>query len=137
LGRGVLGFDRSVGTPLRLTPGRLPAANGTQAGGILAVTLVPTVWLELLSTAFAEASARSWSSAAAVWFMLVVAHGSVLSQGTARGERANVLLGRFSTMHIGGHRQVYFAEEPRQGRKPLEKGPAKETAINQTTKETD
>jgi hypothetical protein len=57
LGRGVLDFDRFVGTPLRLALGRLPAVNGTQACGILAVTLVPTAWLELLSTAFAQASA--------------------------------------------------------------------------------
>jgi hypothetical protein len=53
LGGGVLGFDRVVGTPLRLTLGRLPTANLTQAFGILAVTLVPAAWLVFLSTAFA------------------------------------------------------------------------------------
>jgi hypothetical protein len=53
LGGGVLGFDRIVGTPLRLTLGRLPTANLTQAEGLLAVTLVPAARLEFLSTAFA------------------------------------------------------------------------------------
>jgi hypothetical protein len=135
LGRGVLDLDRFIGTPLRLTPGRLPAAHGTQTLRILAVALVATSWLVLLSTASAEADPRPRSSAAASWLMLTVAHGSVLSQGTARGERANVLLGRFSTVPVGDHRQVYFAEGTRQGRKPLEKGPAKERTINQTAKE--
>jgi hypothetical protein len=53
LGGGVLGFDRFVDTPLRLTLGRLPAAHSAQALGILAVTLVPASRLEFLSTAFA------------------------------------------------------------------------------------
>jgi hypothetical protein len=53
LGGSVLGFDRFVDTPLRLTLGRLPAAHLTQALGILAVTLVPAARLEFLSTAFA------------------------------------------------------------------------------------
>jgi hypothetical protein len=119
----VLDFDRFVGTPLRLTLGRLPAANGTQACQILAVTLIPTAWLELLSTALTQADPRPRSSAAAVWLMLTVAHGSVL-------------LGRFSTMHVGGQGQVYFAEGTRQARKLLAKGAAKETMINQTAKET-
>ena len=136
LGGSMLGFDRFIGTPLRLTLGRLPAAHGTQAFGILAVALVPTSRLELLSTAFPEAHPRPWSSATAVCLMLTVAHGSLLSQGTARGERANDLPGRFSTVPVGGHCQIYFAEETRQGRKPLEKGAAKKTTINQTVKET-
>jgi hypothetical protein len=53
LGGGVLGFDRFVGTPLRLALGRLPAPHRAQAVGILAVTLVPAARLEFLSTAFA------------------------------------------------------------------------------------
>ncbi len=133
---GVLAFGgiilASFGLPLR----RLPAPHQAQAGRILAVTLVPTPWPERLSTTFAQAQTRTRPSAAAVWLMLMVAHGSVLSQGTARGERANVLLGRFSTVHVGGHCQLYFAEKTRQGKKLLEKGAATETAINQTAKET-
>ena len=93
---GVLGLGglvlASLGLPLR----RLPTPHQTQALGILAVPLVPTPRLVLASTAFAQADAHSRSSATAVWLIMTTAHGSVFSQGTARGERANVLLGRLS-----------------------------------------
>ena len=95
-GLGVLGFGRiilsSFGLPLR----RLPAPDQTQAFGILAIMLVPTPRLVLASTAFAQADARPRSSATTVWLIMMTAHGSSFSQGTARGERANVLLGRLS-----------------------------------------
>src|SRR5438552_14770604 len=97
----MLGFDRIDLTPFGLPPRRLPAPQQTQAFGLLAVTLVRTPRLVLAATAFAQAHPRPWSSwtgmAAALWFMIMVAHGSAISQGTARGKRTNVLLGRFST----------------------------------------
>jgi hypothetical protein len=98
---GMLGFDRIVLTPFGLPPRRLPAPQQTQAFGLLAVTLVRAPRLVLASTAFAQANPRPRSSrtgrAAAFWIMIMVAHGSAISQGTARGKRANVLLGRLST----------------------------------------
>jgi len=70
--------------------------------------------LVLAPASFAQADARPRSSRpgtrAALWLNMTAAHGSVLSQGTARGERAIVLLGRFS-----------------RGKKRLEQGAAKET----------
>src|ERR1700674_3651917 len=97
----MLGFGRCVETSSGLAFGGLPAANLAQAVGILAVTLVPTPRLVAATTAFAQATARPWSArpGRAVVFgsRMRVTHGSVVSQGTARGERANVLLGRIST----------------------------------------
>ena len=95
-GLGVLGFDRIVLTPLGLPSRRVPAPDQPQAFGVLAITLVPTPRLVLASTAFAQADPRSRSSATAFWLIMTMAHGSAFSQGTARGERANVLLGRLS-----------------------------------------
>lgn len=100
LGLSVLGFDLDVqamsGLPLR----RLPAADLPQAFRLLAVTLVPTPRLVLASAAFAQAHPRARSSrsgtARALWFNVAGAHGSAISQGTARGERTTVLLGRLS-----------------------------------------
>ncbi len=94
----VLGFGCGIqaasGLPLR----RLPAADLPLAGGVLAVTLVPTLRLVLTPAAFAQTDPRPRSSrtgtAAALWLMMAAAHGSVLSQGIARGERVFVLLGR-------------------------------------------
>src|SRR5258707_8162612 len=95
-GLGVLGFGRivlpSFGLPLR----RLPTPHQAQAFGILAVMLIPTPRLVLASTAFAQADTQPRSSATAVWLIMTTAHGSTFSQGTARGERVNVLLGRLS-----------------------------------------
>jgi hypothetical protein len=100
LGRGVLGLDGLLLTPLGLPPRRLPAPDLAQAVGVLAVTLVPTPRLVLVPAAFAQAPPRAWpprsSTARALWFKVVGAHGSAISQGTARGERAIVLLGRLS-----------------------------------------
>jgi hypothetical protein len=95
-GRGVLGFSRIVLPSFGLPPRRLPAPYQTQAFGVLAVMLVPTPRLVLASTAFAQADAHPRSSATTVWLIMTTAHGSAFSQGTARGERANVLLGRLS-----------------------------------------
>src|SRR5271165_1905043 len=62
--------------------------------------------------------------------------GGTNSQGTARGERAIVLLGRFSTAQAGDHGQVYFPQGTKQEVNEPDKGAAKETIVNQTAKET-
>jgi hypothetical protein len=98
LGLGVLGFDRIILTPSSLTPRRLPALHLPLAFGLLAVALVPTARLVSAPAVFAQTDPRTHSTAtgtaAALWFNMVAAHGSAFSQGTARGERTNVLLGR-------------------------------------------
>jgi hypothetical protein len=90
------GIQAASGLPLR----RLPAADLPLAFRILAVPLVPTPRLVLPSAAFAQADPRARSSrsgtARALWFNVVGAHGSAISQGTARGERTTVLPGRLS-----------------------------------------
>jgi hypothetical protein len=77
---GLLGFDRLVLAPFGLPPRRLPAPQQTQAFGVLAVTLVRALRLVRASTAFAQANPRPQSSrtgrAAALWLMIMVAHGS-------------------------------------------------------------
>ena len=50
-------------------------------------------------------------TAAAVWLIMTTAHGSAISQGTARGERAIVLLGRLSKREADGA-SIYPAPEP-------------------------
>jgi hypothetical protein len=127
LGLGVPGFGRNVLAPSGLPPRRLPAADLTQAFRILTVTLVPTPRLVLVPAALAQTDPRPRTSrtgtATALWFIVVGAHGSAISQGTARGERAIVLLGRLSKP---GSRppmaSLPFAEGTRQGRKLREKG---------------
>jgi hypothetical protein len=100
LGLGVLGFDLLILTPSSLTPRRLPALHLPSAFGLLAVTLVPTPRLVSAPATFAQADPRTRSTAtgtaAALWFTMVATHGSAFSQGTARGERTTVLLGRLS-----------------------------------------
>ena len=90
------GIQAASGLPLR----RLPAADLPLAFQILAVTLVPTPRLVLPSAALAQADPRARSSctgtARALWFNVAGAHGSAISQGTARGERTIVLPGRLS-----------------------------------------
>jgi hypothetical protein len=108
---GMLGFSRIVLAPLGLPPRRLPAPNQTQAFGVLAVTLVPTLRLVAAAAAFAQANPRPRSSrtatTAAVSLIMTAAHGSAFSQGSARGERAIVLLGRLSKREADGHTTVY------------------------------
>src|SRR5580693_8021331 len=105
----MLGFGGCVETSSGLPLGGLPAVNLAQAFGILAVTLVGPPRLVHATTAFAQATARAWSAqpgrAVVMGSMMAVTHGSVVSQGTARGERANVLLGRLSTR--SGKRRLY------------------------------
>ena len=100
LSRRVLRFGGGIQAASGLSLRRLPAANLPLAFRILAVTLVPTPRLVLPSAAFAQADPRARSSrsgtARALWFNVVGAHGSVISQGTARGERTTVLPGRLS-----------------------------------------
>src|SRR5271166_4264535 len=91
---GMLGFDRLVLASVSLPPCRLPASQQAQALGVLAITLIRTTRQVLASTAFAQAESSARSSAMTVCLRMRKAHGSVFSQGTARGERANVLLGR-------------------------------------------
>ena len=97
LGLGVLDFDRFILPPPSLPLGRLPAPHQAQAFGILAIALVPAPRLVLLSTPFAQANPQPRSAAIPISLIMTLAHGSVLSQGTARGARANVLPGRFSS----------------------------------------
>jgi hypothetical protein len=108
---GVLGFDRLVLAPSGLPPRRLPTPDQTQAVGVLAVTLAPTPRLVAAATAFAQADPRPRSSRTAtlvaVWLIMTAAHGSAFSQGSARGERAIVLLGRLSKPEADGHPPVY------------------------------
>jgi hypothetical protein len=131
LGLGVLGFGRIILTPSGLTPRRLPALHLSAAVGLLAVALVPTPRLVSAAAAFAQAEPRTRSTtpgtAGAFWLSMVAAHGSAFSQGTARGERVIVLLGRLSNRESKGPWQVYFREETRQGRRHVEKELTKET----------
>lgn len=94
-------FDRWGLATLGLPPCRLPTADFPQAFWILAVALVPTPRLILLPAALAQADPRARPSlsgtAAGFWLIVERAHGSLLlSQGSARRERVNVLLGRLS-----------------------------------------
>jgi hypothetical protein len=132
LGLGVLGSGRFIQTPSALPPRRLPATHLPQAFGGLAVTLVPTLRLVLAPAAFAQADPRPRSSrtgtAAALWLIMAAAHGSVLSQGIARGERAFVLLGRLAKPRTRrSFASLYAPVGTRQGRKLLAKSLAKET----------
>jgi hypothetical protein len=96
----VPGFDLGGLPPLDLPPSRLPTANFPHAFGVLAIALVPTSRLVPPPAAFAQAEPRAKSShsgtAAALWFIVVGAHGSCFSQGTARGECSNILFGRLT-----------------------------------------
>jgi hypothetical protein len=91
-----LGIQATFGLP----PRRLPTADFTLAFRILAVTLVPTSRLVLPSAAFAQTNPRTRAARTgttmALCFIVRGAHGSDASQGTARGERTNVLPGRLS-----------------------------------------
>ena len=84
----------------RLPPRRLPASDQSSAFGVLAVMLVPAPRRVLAATALAQTQPWPRSSrtgpATAVGNIMTGAHGSAISQGIARGERANVLLGRLS-----------------------------------------
>jgi hypothetical protein len=99
-GFGMLGFGGLGLAPLDLPLRRLPTPHQPEAFGILTIMLIPTPRLVLASTTFAQADARPRSSATTVWLIMTTTHGSVFSQGTARGERANVLLGRLSKSRI-------------------------------------
>ena len=119
LSLGVLGFDRFSQAPLGLPLGRLPAPDLAQAVEVLAVTLDLTLRLVLLSTTFAQANPRPWSSRtgwpAALWVNMAVAHGNnVDPKGKPGGERANVPLGRLSKPQGGTHASLYFRARTRQ-----------------------
>jgi hypothetical protein len=97
---GMLCFGLGIQAAFGLPPRCLPATNLPLAFRILAVTLVPTPRLVLPSAAFAQANphprAASTGTTTALWFIVAGAHGSAISQGTARGERMTVLPGRLS-----------------------------------------
>ena len=125
------GFDRIVLTPFGLPPRREPASDQGHALWVLAVTLVPAPRLVLTATAFAQAYPHPRSSRAgtlaAVWAIMTGAHGSAISQGTVRGERAIVLLGRFSQPGSGRCSSLPCCHAGmRQGSRRLEKGMTKE-----------
>jgi hypothetical protein len=106
---GVLSLGRGIkpapGLPLRC----LPEAEQLSAFGILAVTLVPAPRLVLAAAALAQADTcprpSRLGTTLALWLTMTTAHGSVFSQGTARGSAANALLGRLQNRDAGGRRQ--------------------------------
>ena len=106
----VPGFGLGGLATFGLPPSRLPTANLPQAFRILAIVLVPTPWLVLPPAAFAQAEPRARSShsgtAAALWFIVVGAHGSCFSQGIARGECLNILFGRLTKHEPDGRSPV-------------------------------
>lgn len=77
---GVLCFGRLVTATFGLSARRLPAPDQLQAFGVLAVALIPTPGRVLASTAFAQANPRS-RPAAAIWLMMMAAHGSCVPKG--------------------------------------------------------
>jgi hypothetical protein len=77
---GVLSFGRLVTAAFGLSARRLPAPDQLQTFGVLAVTLVPTPGRVLAPTAFAQANPRS-RPPAAVWLMMMIAHGSYVPKG--------------------------------------------------------
>src|SRR5436190_11450500 len=83
----MLRFGGLVLTPLGLPLRRLPTPHQPQAFGVLAVMLVPTPRLVLASTAFAQADARSRSSATAVWLIMTMAHGRTFPRDSPGGTR--------------------------------------------------
>ena len=100
LSLGVPGFGLGGLATFGLPPSRLPTADLPQALRILAVALVPLSRVIPPPAAFAQADPRARSSlsgtAAGHWLIVEGAHGSAFSQGTARGECENILLGRLS-----------------------------------------
>jgi hypothetical protein len=96
--RGVLGSGCFLQASSGLSPCLLPATHLPQAVGVLAVTLVPASWQVLAAAALAKTDPCPWSSrtgmAPALGLMMTAAHGSVFSQGIARGVCDYVLLGR-------------------------------------------
>jgi hypothetical protein len=89
LGLGLLGFDAGVLTTFGLAASRLPAADLTQAFGVLAIALVPAPRQVLASASFAQADPRTRSPGSgqtAVALRTVKdAHGSGNSQGKSSG----------------------------------------------------
>jgi hypothetical protein len=86
----MLGFGGGIPPPLRLTPCRLPPTNFEPAFRILAVPLVPLPGDVPAATPFAQAHPQPRLSdsgmAAAVWFIVVSAHGSVFLPREVRRE---------------------------------------------------
>jgi hypothetical protein len=91
----VLGSDIIILATFSLAPRRLPATNLPQALWRLAVALVPTPCLVLVTAPLTQTlsdarSARSGPTAM-ISRTLASAHGRSCSQGKARGECANIL----------------------------------------------
>ncbi len=90
-----LGSDMGILAPFGLASRRLPATNLPQALRLLAVALVPTPCLVLVTAPLTQTlsdarSARSGPTAM-ISRTLASAHGRSCSQGKARGECANIL----------------------------------------------
>jgi hypothetical protein len=131
----VLGFDRFVQAPFGLPSRRLPALDLPQAFRVLAIPLVPTPWLVLLSTAFAQANARTRTSRARTTTVLSLimtgTHGSLdLPRDSPGGTCYRSPRALITTGHSRAFASLYFKkktdrkERTRQGRKLLEKGAA-------------
>jgi hypothetical protein len=105
-GLGVLGFDFGSLTTFGLPSRCLPATHLLLALGFLAVALVPAPRPILASTPFAQADPRTRLPRSGRMMMpsrnVVGAQGRVVSQGKARGERANVLPGRYQNANETG-----------------------------------
>jgi hypothetical protein len=100
LRRGVLGFGCVVLAASGLPSRRLPATDQPPTFGVLTVTLVPTPWLVLVPTAFAQADSCPRSSrtgtAATFWTNMTATHGSSDPKGQPGENVAFVLLGRLT-----------------------------------------
>jgi hypothetical protein len=86
----MLGLDAGILATFSLTATRLPAADLPQAFRVLAVPLVPAMWLVLASAYIAQADSRARSPRSGQMTVFVSnvdgAHGSCNSLGKARGE---------------------------------------------------
>jgi hypothetical protein len=87
LSLGVLDFDRFILTASGLPLGRLPAPEQTQAFRVLAITLVPTPRLVLLSTPLAQTNSWPRSAATSVSLIMTLAHGSIFPRDSPGGPR--------------------------------------------------
>jgi hypothetical protein len=110
LSLGVPRFDRCGLATLGLPSRGLPTADLPQAFRVLAIALVPRSRVIPPLAAFAQADPRARSSlsgtAVGLWLIVEGAHGSCFSQGSARGERVHVLLGRLSKRQPDRHHPV-------------------------------
>ncbi len=119
LGLGMLGFTHRAGSSLGLPPRCLPTTDLPQTLRRLAVALVPALRPIPAATPFPQADPNPRpppsGSAAVPRLTLVGAHGRLFSQGKARGERANALLGRLSIREANDTHRHAASLKSRQG----------------------